>query len=102
VIFAIARLVVPDGANIAWAKNYTYLKAGQTGKITLFFNGADILTQQKNGPYQLRDLFVYHSGDPEQGLYIDFPLNTQPYNLSDFEPFDNYFNIILPLILRLK
>lgn len=89
VIFAQARLADASGREIQWAEAHAYLQANQTQPITLRFDGQAIRVRGAAGPYRLENLFVYHTGDPLQGVSVDHAYTTGPYQASQFEIREN-------------
>jgi len=96
VVIAQARLVDGDGKTIQWV-NANQEVTATTTTITLAFSGGLIRMNAKNGPYQLRDLLVYHTGDPTQLVESSAPYTTQAYQATDFE---HGQGIYLPMISR--
>lgn len=78
-----ARLMDVNGEEIAWAENTTQLEAGlQT--IQLNFDGRAIYNHVVDGPYYLRDVYIYHTGDPTLAGYVYEAYTTNPYSYTDF------------------
>jgi len=96
VIVAQGRLVDSTGQTIEWAESNTEMTAGVLQTITLSFTGQLILLNGRNGPYELRDLLVYHTGAPEQGAFVLRAHTTVSYSYLDFER----LKIYLPMVLR--
>ena len=72
------------------------MSAGVLQAVTLSFTGQLILANGRNGPYELRDLLVYHTGDPGQGAFVSQAYTTASYSYLDFERLKVY----LPMVLR--
>ncbi|RLF43172.1 MAG: hypothetical protein DRN29_10480, partial [Thermoplasmata archaeon] len=81
--FIKARLVDANGEEIVWAENTTWLEAGEQ-IIQLHFNGSAIYEHGVNGPYYLKDVYVYHTGDPTQSDYIYEAYTTKAYSYLEF------------------
>jgi hypothetical protein len=73
------------GNNIAWATNFIQAEAQAPIVLELIFPGNDIFNSGKNGPYYLRNLNVYHTGDPEQNFFVESAIATQAYQFTQFE-----------------
>jgi hypothetical protein len=97
VIVAEGRLVDSTGHEIEWAENNTEMDAGTVQTITLSFAGEPIFVNRRDGPFELRDLLVYHTGDPEQYISVSQAHVTAAYSYLDFE---RAVGICLPLILK--
>jgi hypothetical protein len=80
-----ARLVDSIGEEIIWASNTSWLSANQSQTIQLNFDGISINKHGVDGPYHLRDVYAYHTGDPTQPDYIFDAYITDAYNYTDFE-----------------
>jgi len=81
--FIKARLIDVNGEEIVWAENTTWLEAGEQ-IIQLHFNGSAIYEHGVNGPYYLRDVYVYHTGDPAQSDYVYEAYTTKAYSYLEF------------------
>jgi len=81
--FIKARLMDVNGEEIVWAENTTWLDAGEQ-IIQLHFNGTTIYEHGVDGPYYLRDVYVYHTGDPTQSDYVYETYTTKAYSYLDF------------------
>ena len=66
-----ARLMDKNGAEIMWAENIDNLEADSPKMIHLDFDGNVILNHGVDGPYNLRDVYIYHTGDPFQPSYVN-------------------------------
>ncbi len=80
-----ARILDNNGTEITWATSTTYLNATQTQIISLNFEGYSIFNNGVNGPYNIRDVYIYHTGDPTLSDYIYNAHTTAPYNYTQFE-----------------
>jgi uncharacterized repeat protein (TIGR02543 family) len=80
-----ARLMDGDGTEIAWASNTVWLDANQELFVPLAFDGLTINKNGANGPYYLKDLFVYHTGDPLLSVYEADAYTTAAYGCTAFE-----------------
>ncbi len=79
-----ARLMTGNGNEIQWASNTSYLYENQTNTMLLRFNGTLIHDSLINGPYQLKDLYMYHTGDLEKSVYVANAYNTSAYSYTAF------------------
>jgi predicted secreted protein len=82
---ATARLVDSNGEEIVWASNTSWLYADQSQVIQLNFDGKSIYGNMVDGPYYVRDVYVYHTGDPTLSDYVYGAYTTAAYNYTDFE-----------------
>jgi hypothetical protein len=98
VIVVQARLVDKVGRQIEWVETNGQLNAGSEQTITLSFDGALIGANGVDGPFEVRDLIVYHTGDPNQDYAIALAHTTKAYSLTEFE--GGSYNVYLPLSLR--
>jgi hypothetical protein len=79
-----ARLMDTNEEEIVWAENTAYLEANQPQIIQLNFDGKEIYNHSVNGPYYLRDVYIYHTGDPYQPDYVYDAYTTAPYSYTEF------------------
>jgi hypothetical protein len=79
-----ARLVDESGEEIVWTENIQWLEAGTPQTISLNFDGDAIFEHGINGPYFLRDVYVYHTGDPTRSDYVRDAHATAPYLYTQF------------------
>jgi len=79
-----ARLTNGNGNEIQSVSNTSYLYNNQTNTMLLRFNGTLIHDSLMNGPYLLKDLYIYHTGDPEKSIYLGNPYNTTAYSYTEF------------------
>lgn len=79
-----ARLMDLDEKEIVWADNTVHLEAGQPRIIHLRFDGDAIYDHGADGPYYLRDVYLYHTGDPLQPDYVYEAYTTGPYSYWQF------------------
>jgi hypothetical protein len=99
-VTAKARLLDRSGNEILWASNTTWIEANQlTTKnnslnksagsslkaLQLRFDGHEIYKHGTNGPYLLRDLNIYHAGDPALPDYANEAYSTPAYEYQWFE-----------------
>ncbi|RKY95825.1 MAG: hypothetical protein DRQ06_02830, partial [Candidatus Hydrothermota bacterium] len=80
-VFIKARLMDAEGKEIVWAENVAYLEANQPQIIELNFDGEAIFNHGVDGPYYLKDVYIYHQGDPTQADY------TKDAYITDFYPY---------------
>ncbi|MBL7118056.1 MAG: carboxypeptidase regulatory-like domain-containing protein, partial [Candidatus Syntrophoarchaeum sp.] len=80
-----ARLMDTSGEEIVWTSNTSWLYADQPQTIQLNFDGRYIYGNMMDGPYYVRDVYVYHTGDPTQPDYVHDAYTTAAYNYTNFE-----------------
>jgi hypothetical protein len=85
-VVAIARLADMDNETILWGSTIEFLSANVEQNLQLKFDGRYIFGSQNDGPYYLKDLQIYHVGDPSQGIEISEPYMTEMYAFDEFEP----------------
>lgn len=69
---------------IVWAENIAYLEAGLPQIIPLDFDGEAIYNHGVDGPYYLKDVYIYHRGDPTQADYVKDAYTTGFYSYTTF------------------
>ena len=79
-----ARLMDANGQEIAWAENIAQMDADSPEMIELVFDGEGIYTNGVDGPYYLKDLYMYHTGDPFKPAYIREAYTTSAYRYCEF------------------
>jgi hypothetical protein len=79
-----ARLIDANGQEIAWAENIAQMGADIPEIIELVFDGEDIYANGVNGPYYLKDVYMYHTGDPFKSAYIREAYTTSAYGYCEF------------------
>jgi hypothetical protein len=77
------RLIDAQGKEITWAEKIINLGAG-VSTIPLDFKGTTIYNNAVDGPYYLRDVYVYHVGDPFQPAYVHEAYATTAYDYCQF------------------
>lgn len=97
VIVAQGRLVDSTEQEIEWVESDTEMDAGTAQTITLSFTGELIFANGRDGPFELRDLLVYHTGDPLQGVSVSQAHTTAAYSYLDF---GGASTIYLPIIMK--
>jgi hypothetical protein len=85
-VVAYGRLVNEDGRTLLWSSTVEFLDEGNPQPLFLSFDGRYIYGGLMNGPYHLRNLQIYHVGDPDQNIVLDEAYTTQFYNYENFEP----------------
>ena len=78
------RLMDTNEQEIVWAENTAYLEADQPQIIQLNFDGETIYNHGVDGPYYLRDVYIYHTGDPAQPDYVYEAYTTNAYRSLQF------------------
>ena len=85
-VVALGRLTDSKNETILWASTIEFLSANEPQNLHLKFDGRYIFGNQMNGPYYLKDLQIYHVGDPSQAIEISDPFTTSTYDFNSFEP----------------
>ncbi|RLB20739.1 MAG: hypothetical protein DRG71_09280, partial [Deltaproteobacteria bacterium] len=80
-----ARLMDENGEEIVWAVNTAYLSTNQTQTMKLNFDGRHIYGNLVNGPYYVKDVYVYNTANSTQSDYVSDAHTTSKYNYTDFE-----------------
>jgi hypothetical protein len=79
--------VLTDGTDedIQWASGSVDCQDGDTCRLEIQFDGLTIFNHGQDGPFHMKNLMVYHSGDPGQ-MYDDTSVyTTSVYLAADFE-----------------
>ena len=84
-VIANGRVVDNSGDEIQWASGVVYVEADIPQMISIDFDGRLIYANKKNGPYFIKNLNVYHAGDPSQNVYRDEAYTTGAYVYTDFD-----------------
>jgi len=84
-VVAIGRLVDSENETILWSSTTEFLHENSPQFLHLKFDAKYIYGGMVGGPYQLKDLQIYHVGDPSQTVDIQSPYTTQNYKYIDFE-----------------
>jgi hypothetical protein len=85
VVVAQGCLFANSGKEIQKATATLEVQAEIEQVVTLEFSGETIHSRGLDGPFSLRNLYVYHTGDPEQGVFVSLACSTSPYKYSDFD-----------------
>ncbi|MFA5973838.1 MAG: rhodanese-like domain-containing protein [Lentimicrobiaceae bacterium] len=80
-----AKLEDMNGAEIVWAENIAYLHADIPQVVLLNFDGRAIFKHKVNGPYYLKNVYIYHTGDPSQPDYVANAYTTSSYLYTEFD-----------------
>jgi hypothetical protein len=80
-----ARLMDKNGKEIVWAAASSSLPADVPQLIQLDFDGLSINKHGADGPYYLRDVYVYNIADVGQSDYVYDAYTTSYYDYTDFE-----------------
>ncbi len=72
VVIVQGRLVDKNGGDIQWAETDAAVTAGVMQTVTLPFSATEILAHGVDGPYELRNVLIYNTGDPSQAV-TDLP-----------------------------
>lgn len=87
VVIAQGRLVDKDDQEIAWVETNVAVTAGVVQTVTLPFSATQILTHGVDGPYVLKNVFIYHTGDSNQAITDLPPYVTAGYRHTDLTIF---------------
>lgn len=79
-----ARLVDMGGGEMIWAQNIAELDSATPQIIQLNFDGDAIFQHGVNGPYYLKDVYIFHTGDPFQPYYVHEAYTTGMYFYCQF------------------
>ncbi|MCJ7448226.1 MAG: T9SS type A sorting domain-containing protein [Bacteroidales bacterium] len=79
-----AKLVDAQNKEIVWAENIAKLKEGTPQVIQLNFRGDSIYKHGVNGPYYVKNVYVYHTGDPSHPDYVVDAYTTAAYQYTEF------------------
>ena len=80
-----AQLADSNGEEIVWAENSAELGAEQPQIIQLNFSGEAIYNHGVDGPYYLRDVYIYHTGEPTLPDYVSEAYTTSTYEFTEFQ-----------------
>jgi len=83
-VVAQGRLVDSRGHEIQWVEQTQPVTAGVAQSVTLPFSATLIVANGQDGSYHLRNLFLYHTGDPRQALSVANAYTTVAYRYRDF------------------
>ncbi|OGU61697.1 MAG: hypothetical protein A3K31_15280 [Ignavibacteria bacterium RIFOXYA12_FULL_35_25] len=84
-VVALGRLVDSENETILWSSITEFFQENYPQFLNLKFDGRYIYGGLVDGPYQLKDLQIYHIGDPSLTVDLQAPYTTQNYNYTDFE-----------------
>ncbi len=79
-----ARLLDQAENEIIWASTSAWLTAGIPQTMRLNFSGPSIFANGADGPYYLRDVYVYNTGNPALSDSTYEAYTTAAFALSDF------------------
>ena len=85
-VVAQGRLMDSNGHEIQWVEQTVPVTAGVAQSVTLPFSATLIVANGQDGPYYLRNLLLYHTGDPLQALSVANAYTTAAYHYRDFLP----------------
>lgn len=82
-----AKLEDSDKNEIVWAENIELINIdnGTTQHVTLNFDGLSIEEHGVNGPYYVKNFYVYHTGDPTIPDFNKDAYTTQPYRYVEYD-----------------
>jgi hypothetical protein len=82
-----ARLMDKFEDEIVWAATTVWLSAGDVHTVVLRFDGPTIYTHGVNGPYDVRDVYVYNTSNTGESDYIyDAYTTTSAWRVSNEPP----------------
>ncbi|MGE5430368.1 MAG: T9SS type A sorting domain-containing protein [Syntrophomonadaceae bacterium] len=84
-IIAMGQLKSSDGERICWTSGRELLPANEKGNVKLKFDGRMIYGNLSDGPFDLKNLLIYHSGLPEETISIENAYKTSDYKYLNFE-----------------
>lgn len=84
-VIAKAKLEDAKGNEICWAENIDLLRSDTIQYILLNFDGESIYKHGENGPYSVKNLYIYHTGDPTVPDYVVDAHTTRPYSFNEFD-----------------
>jgi hypothetical protein len=79
-----ARLIDVNGKEIGWSEKIVNLSSDGPQTILLDFDGNTLYNHAVDGPYYLRDVYIYHAGDPFQPAYVNEAYTTAAYDYCVF------------------
>jgi len=90
--FVIVKAKLEDkyGEEIGWAENIAELEAGTPQIIQLTYDAATIYEHGVDGPYTLKNVYIYHTGDPTQPDYVATATTTDDYLFEYFDTVPGY------------
>jgi hypothetical protein len=80
------RLVDSAARQIQLLEQTVPVTASVAQTVTLPFSATIIAANGRDGPYQLRNLLIYHTGDPLQAVSVANAYTTLAYRYRDFLP----------------
>jgi hypothetical protein len=80
-----ARLMDRNGREILWAHGSSYLTGNKPQEVCINFDGRYIYANMMDGPYYVRDVYIYHTGDANVPDYVSEAYTTAAYSSTDFE-----------------
>jgi hypothetical protein len=79
-----ARIMDAKGAEIVWASTTAWLAADQPQVLKLNFNGTAIFNNGVNGPYYVRDVYLYNMSNTSLSDSVYDAHTTNPYSYCEF------------------
>lgn len=68
VVIAQGRLIDKNDNEVQWVETNVAVTAGVAQTVTLPFSATEILSHGVDGPYVVKDVLIYHTGDPSQAI----------------------------------
>ncbi|MGE5400126.1 MAG: T9SS type A sorting domain-containing protein, partial [Ignavibacteriales bacterium] len=84
-VVAMGQLANSEGESMCWSSAQKFMKGGEKAYINLMFDGGKIYGNLSDGPYELKNLLVYHSGLPQESINISSAYKTSDYKYISFE-----------------
>jgi hypothetical protein len=75
-----------NGRYIATGTGFVDVSEGVPVSLPIRFDGRYVYGNLRDGPYEIRDLYVYYSGDVANGVRVGHVGETAEYDNEDFEP----------------
>jgi hypothetical protein len=85
-LMASADLYDSGGRFVVNGTGELILSRRSSGYLPIRFDGHYIFGNLRNGPYEVKNVYVYHIEDIFNGIYIESIGHTQNYDKDDFEP----------------
>lgn len=80
-----ALLADKNGQEIDWAESTKFLKEDTIQSIRLNFDGISILENQTDGPFSIKNIYAFHTGDPSKADFNENGYSTIEYSYLNFD-----------------
>ncbi|MCU7513908.1 MAG: T9SS type A sorting domain-containing protein [Ignavibacteria bacterium] len=84
-VVAMGQLMNSEGESVCRASGRDFLPANEKGNVRLKFSGRMLYGNLSDGPYDLKNLLIYHLGIPEESISIENAFKTSDYKYLSFE-----------------